>query len=146
MAAITPRNAINAQTMVTNWSAGVGRSAQKWSNGALNPRQLFNANPTAAQTAWGSGVQQAIADGAYASGLTKTDLNAMAASISGPGAQRYSASGTQKVAKYQAKAAALAQAEQQVLASLPADRSTPAARIARMNAWVQGMMALKGKI
>lgn len=138
------RAQIDPGTMTANWSAGVQRSGDKWAKGALKPRRMFNANPQAAASAWATGV--AAAQPTYQAGLTGTDLAAMEANITGVGAQRYSQAGTQKIAKFQKKAAALATAISTVVSSLPGDRSTASARITRMTQFATLMHAQKGKI
>lgn len=142
--AFNPRAQIDPNKMTTNWSAGVQRSGAKWAAGAINPRRMFNANPNAAAAAWTAGVSAAQPQ--YEKGLAATDLAVMEANINGVGQQRYSQAGTQKMQKFQKKATALASAISSVAASLPADRSTVQARIARMTAWANGMHAQKGKI
>jgi len=138
------RAQIDPGTMTTNWSAGVQRSGAKWASGALKPRRMFNANPQAASSAWAAGV--AAAQPTYQAGLSGTDLAVMEANINGVGQQRYSQAGTQKVAKFQKKAPALATAISTVVAGLPADRSSAQARIARMTQFATNMHAQKGKI
>lgn len=142
--AFTARQAINPQTMTANWSAGVQRSGAKWAAGALNPRRMFNANPQAAASSWAAGV--AAAQPAYQAGLSGADLAVMESNINGVGQQRYSQAGTQKAAKFNKKATALASAISTVVAALPADRSSAQARIARMTAFATAMHAQKGKI
>jgi len=147
MATITPTNQINAATMAANWGPGVTNNAQKWQKKTLNPRSLFNANPTAAQTAWSSGVQRALAAGTYATKLGAVDLSMMATAISTYGTTNYANSGTNKAAKYAAKTTALAAAESAVLSnvlSMPTGKG--ANNEARMLAWSRGMAAYKGKI
>jgi len=132
---ITVRSGINPQTMVTNWSAGVGRSGSKWASGALNPRRLFNADPTGSAASWQSGVSNAAP--AYAAGLQNTDLNAMANNITNVGVSRYQQSGTSKVAKYQAgtaKSIAATQAGLAAIANMP--RGKGANNIARSQAFL----------
>lgn len=138
------RAQIDPATMTANWSSGVQRSGDKWAKGALKPRRMFNANPQAAASAWAAGV--AAAQPTYQAGLAGADLAVMEANINGVGQQRYSQAGTQKFAKFQKKAAALASAISTVVSGLPADRSTAQARIARMTQFATNMHAQKGKI
>ena len=142
--AFQTRSAVDANTMATNWSSGVQRSGAKWAAGALKPRRMFNADPAGATAAWTAGVSAAAPS--YQSGLANADLATMESNINGVGQQRYSQAGTAKAAKFQKKAASLSSAISSVLSSLPADRSTPSARIARMTAFATGMHNLKGKI
>lgn len=147
MATITPTNQINATTMAANWGPGVVANAQKWMNKTLNPRTLFNANPTQAQTNWTAGVTAAAAKGTYATKLAAVNLTQMANGISTYGVANYGNSGTTKAAKYQAKTAALAAAETTVLASVLAmPKGKGANNNARMLAWANGMAAYKGTI
>lgn len=147
MATITPTTQINPQTMAANWGPGVSNNAQKWQKKALNPRRLFNADPTQNQANWAAGVARAQAQGTYASKLASVDLGAMATAISTYGTTNYAAAGTQKAAKYAAKTQALAAAETAVLqtvSSMPTGKG--ANNEARMLAWSRGMAAYKGKI
>ena len=147
MATITPTTTINPATMAANWGPGVQNNAQKWQTKTLNPRALFNANPTQNQANWVTGVQRAQAAGTYASKLAAVNLANMAAGISSYGTTNYAASGTQKAAKYAAKTQALAAAETAVRQSVDARPTGKGANNeARMLAWSRGMAAYKGKI
>lgn len=147
MATITPTTSVNPTTMAANWGPGVINNAQKWQKKTLSPRALFNANPTQMQANWTNGVNQAAAQGTYASKIAAVDLNQMATAISTYGTTNYAAAGTNKAAKYAAKTQALAAAETNVLqslASMPTGKG--ANNEARMLAWSRGMAAYKGKI
>ena len=147
MATITPTNTINPTTMASNWGPGVSNNAQKWMNKTLNPKVLFNQNPTQNQTNWIQGVQTAAANGTYATKLAAVNLANMATGIATYGVANYGASGTQKAAKYAAKTTALAAAETAVLQTvlaMPKGRGAPNNN--RMLAWANGMAAYKGKI
>jgi hypothetical protein len=147
MATITPTTSVNPTTMAANWGPGVINNAQKWQKKTLAPRALFNANPTQMQANWTNGVNQAAAQGTYASKIAAVDLNQMATAISTYGTTNYAAAGTNKAAKYAAKTQALAAAETNVLqtiASMPTGKG--ANNEARMLAWSRGMAAYKGKI
>jgi len=140
----TVRQSVNAATMVSGWQTGVARSGAKWAAGTLNPRRAFNASPQQNGANWAAGV--AAAQPRYVAGLTNVNLAAMEASINANGIPRYAAAAQSKVAKFQAKSAALAGAITAALAGLPADRSTTKARIARSTAFQTAMAANKGKI
>lgn len=147
MATITPTTQINAQNMAANWGPGVSNNAQKWQKKTLNPRALFNANPQQNQSNWMQGVNSAAAEGRYATKIAAVDLAQMATAISTYGTTNYAASGTQKAAKYAAKAPALAQALSavaQTVNSMPTGKG--ANNEARMLAQTRGMAAYKGKI
>jgi septum formation inhibitor MinC len=147
MATITPTTTINPATMAANWGPGVQNNAQKWQNKTLNPRTLFNQNPTQNQANWAAGVQKAQAAGTYAAKLSAVNMANMANAISTYGTTNYSASGTQKAAKYAAKTQALAAALTAVrstVESMPTGKG--ANNEARMLAWSRGMASYKGKI
>jgi hypothetical protein len=147
MATITPTTTINPTTMAANWGPGVTNNAQKWQNKTLNPRALFNANPTQNQANWTAGVQAAAAQGTYATKIQNVNLGTMATAISTYGTSNYAAAGTNKAAKYAAKAQALAAAESQVLATVSAmPKGRGANNNARMLAWSNGMATYRGKI
>lgn len=147
MATITATSTINPTTMAAHWGPGVTANAQKWLNKTLNPRALFNQNPTQNQANWITGVQAAAAQGTYAAKIAAVDLTAMANGISTYGVANYGAAGTQKAAKYSAKTVALAAAETSVLATVLAmPKGKGAANNARMLAWSTGMAAFKGRI
>ena len=130
----TPRTTIDPAAMVTAWSAGVGRSGAKWSKNTLNPRRMFNANPTKAAQNWTAGVSEAAPK--YAANLAATDLVGMEASIVGPGQTRFTQSGTQKVTKFKNKSQSLATLIAAAMAAVAnMDTSTPAARIAKSAAF-----------
>jgi hypothetical protein len=133
--------------MAANWGPGVSNNAQKWMNKTLNPRVLFNANPTQTAASWATGVQAAVANGSYATGLANTNMASMANGIATYGVAAYGASGTQKAANYAAKTQALAAAETQVLSTVLAmPKGKGANNNNRMLAWANGMAAYKGKI
>jgi len=144
---ITPRSGVNAASMAANWSKGVAGAAQKYVQGATNPRRLFNADPAGSQSSWANGVNNALTNNRYANGLSSTDLNQMATNITNFGGARYAQAGTAKAAKFTAKSSGLAAAissAQQSIANMP--RDTPQARIARSQAFQTAMLAFKGKI
>lgn len=147
MPSITPTTQVNAQTMAANWGPGVTNNAQKWQKKTLNPRAAFNANPQQNQQNWMAGVNNAAAQGTYASKIAAVDLNAMGNAIATYGTTNYAASGTQKAAKYAAKAPALAaalSAVAQTVNAMPTGKG--ANNEARMLAQTRGMAAYKGKI
>lgn len=147
MATITPTLNTNPTTMAANWSKGVAANAQKWLNKYLNPKAAFNANPTQAQQAWITGINAAQARNAYANGMQNADLTMAANNASTFGVTNYAASGTNKAAKYSAKAPALANAINAVRATVEAmPKGGLTNGIARMTAWANGMAAYKGKI
>jgi len=146
-ATITPTNQVNPTTMAANWGKGVAANAQKWLNKYLNPKSLFNANPQQAQTAYATGVQAAIANNTYATGMANANIAQAAANASQFGVNNYAQSGTSKAYKYSAKVNALAAAENSVLATVNAmPKGKGAPNEARMLAWSRGMSAYKGKI
>jgi len=147
MATITPTLQTNPTTMAANWSKGVAANAQKWLAKYLNPKAAFNANPTQSQASWMAGINAAIARNAYATGLANADLGMAATNASTFGVTNYAASGTNKAAKFAAKAPALASAinaVRQQVESMP--KGGLQNGIARMTAWATGMSAYKGKI
>jgi len=147
MATITPTLQTNPTTMAANWSKGVAANAQKWLAKYLAPKAAFNANPTQAQAAWITGIQGAMARNAYATGLGNADLTMAANNASTFGVTNYAASGTNKAAKFAAKAPALAAAINSVRATVEAmPKGGLQNGIARMTAWATGMSAYKGKI
>jgi acyl CoA:acetate/3-ketoacid CoA transferase alpha subunit len=147
MATITPTLQTNPTTMAANWSKGVTANAQKWLNKYLNPKAAFNANPQQSQAAWTTGIQAAQARNAYATGLQNADLTMAANNASTFGVTNYAASGTNKAAKYSAKAPALAAAINQVRTQVEAmPKGGLQNGIARATAWATGMSAYKGKI
>lgn len=148
MATITPTLTVNPANMAANWTKGVQNNGAKWLAKYLAPRALFNANPTAAQTAWLNGVQAAAAAGTYATnfGNPQVAINA-ANNAQAFGQTNYSNSGSQKAANYAAKTNNLASAISAVRATVEAmPNVTLADRNARMLAWSNGMAAYKGKI
>jgi hypothetical protein len=147
MATITPTSTINPATMAANWTKGVTNNSAKWLNKYLNPRALFNANPTGAQAAWQGGITRAISLGTYATKLAAADPTMAANNASTFGVQNYAASGTTKAAKYAAKTTNLASALSTVRATVLAmPNVTLQDRLARMTAMATGMAAYKGKI
>jgi len=147
MPTITPTTQINPQTMASNWGPGVTNNAQKWQKKALNPRRLFNADPTQNQANWTTGVQRAASLGTYAAKIAAVDPTVMGNAIATYGTTNYAAAGTNKAAKYAAKTQALAAAETAVLQTVNAMPTGKGANNeARMLAWARGMAAYKGKI
>ena len=146
---ITPTNTINPATMLANWTAGLQSPTNqaKLINKYLNPRALFNANPTAAQTSYAAGVTRAIQANKYANGMANANVNQAATNMQQYGGANWSAAGSSKAYKYQAIATALAAAETQVLATVNAlPKGKGANNQARMMAWYNGMSAYYGKI
>jgi len=147
MPSITPTTQVNASTMAANWGPGVTNNAQKWQKKTLSPRAAFNANPQQNQQNWMTGVNNAAAQGTYATKIAAVDLNAMGNAIATYGTTNYAASGTQKAAKYAAKAPALAAALSSVAQTVNAMPTGKGANNeARMLAQTRGMAAFKGKI
>src|SRR5258708_24043524 len=89
---ITPTLTVNPTTMTNNWSLGLQSptNQQKLINKYLNPKALYNANPTQSQQAWSTGVTRALAAGKYASGLANSDPNQAAANMQQYGGQHRS--------------------------------------------------------
>ena len=146
---ITPTLTVNPTTMTNNWSSGLQSptNQQKLINKYLNPKALYNANPTQSQQAWSTGVTRALAAGKYASGLAASDPNQAAANMQQYGGTNWSTAGTSKKYKYAAKATNLANAINAVLQTVNAmPKGRGANNIARMNAWAQGMSQYYGKI
>lgn len=147
MATITPTLATNPTTMTANWTKGVQANGQKWLAKYLAPKAAFNANPTQAQAAWINGINSAMARNAYATGLGNADLTMAANNATNFGMANYTASGTNKVAKYAAKAANLATAINSVRSQVEAmPKGGLQNGIARATAWMTLMSAYKGKI
>jgi hypothetical protein len=146
-ATITPTLNTNPTTMAANWSKGVAANAQKWLAKYLAPKAAFNANPTQAQAAWITGIQSAMARNAYANGMQNADLTMAANNASNFGVTNYAASGTNKAAKYAAKAPNLANAINTVRAQVEAmPKGGLQNGIARATQWMTLMSAYKGKI
>jgi len=146
-ATITPTSQVNAANMAANWSKGVANNGAKWLQKYLAPKALFNANPTAAQAAWQAGIQNAVANNSYATGMANANVQAAANNAQQFGQTNYVNAATTKAYKYTAKATSLAAAISAVsaqVASMP--RGKGANNNARMLAWAQGMAAYKGKI
>ncbi len=145
MATITPTNTINPTTMAANWSTGVRNNASKWLQKYLNPKAAFNANAAASQLAWQNAINAAIARNAYANNLAKADLTMAGTNATNFGMANYAASGTNKAAKFAAKAPALASAMTSLRATVNAMPSASLEdRIAKSAAWARGLAALKG--
>lgn len=147
MATITPTKTVDAGTMAANWGKGVSANSQKWLNKYLNPRRLFNADPTGAQNSWNTGIQKALSLNSYATGLQHADPNIAANNASQFGVNNYANAGTQKAYKYTRKSVSLAAALNavgQTVQGMP--RGKGANNEARMLAQTRGMAAYKGKI
>jgi len=146
---ITPTLTVDPTTMTNNWSAGLANptNQQKLINKYLNPKRLFNANPTQSQAAWQTGVTRAITANKYANGMANANTNQAATNMQNYGGTNWSNAGTSKKYKYAAVAPALATAINAVLATvnaMPTGRG--ANNQARMNAWFTGMSSYYGKI
>jgi hypothetical protein len=145
MANITPTLNIDPTVMANNWATGVAANAQKWLYKYLHPKALFNANPTQAQANWQAGINAAVARNAYSTNLGKASPSAAAQAASTYGVANYGASGTQKKAKFAAKAPGLASAMSSLRATIDAMPSASLQdRINRSVAWQNGLAALKG--
>ena len=149
MPPITPTNAVNPTTMIANWTAGLQNptNVQKLITKYNNPKRAFNANPTAAQTAYSAGVTRAIQANKYANGMANANLAQASANMTQYGGNNWSAAGTAKAYKYAAVAPALASAISSVSATVQAmPKGRGANNQARMLAWFNGMSAYYGKI
>lgn len=135
---------IDPTSMATNWSAGIARSGDKWAKGFANPRRDPRAAAAAASGTWAQNTAAAV--DRYRQNVGNYDADAAIANANNVGKGRYSQAGTQKAAKFQKKAAALASAIQAGLAAIPQDRSTYQARKARADAMQDFMHNQKGKI
>lgn len=149
MATITPTLNVDPNVMINNWSGGLANptNQQKLIAGYLAPRRAFNADPTAFQQAWITGITRAQSAGKYATGLQNANLTQAATNMQQYGGTNWSTAGTSKKYKYAAKAPALAAALNAVLAtvnSMPTGKG--ANNEARMLAWSRGMGAYYGKI
>lgn len=133
----------NPSAAADNWSKGVQASGAKLASGYANPRRDPKANPAASATAWQAGVANAAP--AYQTGIASYNADAAIASMNANGVSRYTQAATTKKANYANVAVQLIPAIQSAAAALPADRSTPAARDARMLAMVASMRGLRGK-
>jgi len=138
-----PRSSANPSNAADNWSKGVSASGSKLAAGYANPRRNPQANPAASAQAWQAGV--AAAQPAYQAGIAGYNADAAIASMNTNGVQRYTSAATTKKQNYATVAAQLIPAIQSAASSLPADRSTPAARDQRMIAMVAAMRNLRGK-
>jgi len=146
---MTPTLQIDPNVMAKNWSAGVGSpvNAQKLAYKYSHPKRAFNADPAGSQQAYQAGVTDAIARGAYATGLSAADANKAADAMTANGAASWSASGTTKAYKFQRKANSLAAALNAVRATVEAmPKGRGPNNTARMLAWKSGMEAYRGKI
>jgi hypothetical protein len=147
MATITPTSQVNAATMAANWSKGVAANSGKWLAKYLAPKALFNANPAASQAAWSAGIQTALANNSYATGMANANVAVAASNAQNFGQTNYANSGTNKAYKYTNKSASLAAAITAVSQQVQAmPRGKGANNNNRMLAWSQGMAAYKGKI
>jgi len=145
MATITATTAVNPTTMAANWKTGVANNSQKWLNKYLNPKALFNANPTQSQANWIAGCQSANAVNSYATGMADVNLTTVANAASTYGVINYAAAGTNKSANYANLTPALSQAISTVRAQVLAmPNATLQDRINRMTTWANGMAAYKG--
>ena len=146
---MTATTTVNPQTMTQNWQAGLQNPTNqaKLINKYSNPKVLFNANPTASQTALLNGVQRAVAANKYANSMAAADVNQAAANMQQYGGQNWSNAGTNKLYKFQRVAANLASAISSVKATVNAmPKGRGANNQARMNAWFTGMGSYYGKI
>jgi hypothetical protein len=146
---ITPTSSVDPTTMTNNWGTGVNNAnnAAKLVNKYLKPRRLFNADPTGAQQAYQSGVNNAIQQNTYATGMRNANTDQAAANMQQYGGNNWMTAGTSKKYKYAAKAASLANAINTVSASIASmPRGKGPNNIARMTAWATQMGAYKGKI
>ena len=149
MPPITPTLQVDPTVMTNNWSAGLQSptNQQKLIAKYLAPKRLFNADPAGAQQSWSTGVSRALAAGKYATGMQNANTNQAATNMQQYGGANWSTAGTSKKYKYAAKAAALAGAINNVLATVSAmPKGRGPNNQARMNAWFTGMSAYYGKI
>jgi len=146
---MTPTLQIDPSVMAQHWTSGVQNPAnsQKLAYKYSHPKKAFNADPQGSQTAYRSGVMDALNRGAYATGMQAADPNKAADNMTAYGANAWAASGTTKAYKFQRKSASLAAALNAVRAQVDAmPKGRGGNNLARMTAWANGMMAYKGKI
>ena len=144
---ITPTQTVNPTTMAANWGPGVRNNSAKWLAKYLAPKRLFNADPAGWAAAWQNGINEAIAAGTPQKKFAAADPNVAAANATAFGQTNFANSGTNKAAKYAAKAPALASLINSALAqisSLPKGKG--ANNENRMLTFTRAMAAGKGTI
>lgn len=149
MPPITPTLSVDPTVMTNNWSAGLQSPTNQAKLIAkyLKPKKLFNSDPAGSQQAWSTGVSKALAAGKYATGMQNANTDQAATNMQQYGGQNWSNAGTSKKYKYAAKAANLASAINNVMATVNSmPKGKGANNQARMNAWFTGMSAYYGKI
>jgi hypothetical protein len=75
--------------ITSKWSQRAGQAGQAYTAGVAAPRRPWQASTVAAAPNWASGVQAAVTNGRFASGVSKAGDSKWQAGASGKGAQRY---------------------------------------------------------
>lgn len=137
------RKQLSPQQMTANWTKYTSQAGDKLLNGYSNPRRDPQANAAQSAASYQTGTAAAVS--LYEKNLAGYDSNQAISNMKAFGVSRYTQAATQKANNYLKAATGLAPAIMNIVDSLPQDRSTPAARDARMTAMVQGLRGLRGK-
>jgi hypothetical protein len=142
--AFTIRNNLDPNAGTNNWSTAVAASGAKLLAGYTSPRRDPQGNVAQSAASWLNGVT--VAQPRYQAGLAGYSSAAAITTMQSVGVARYTQAATAKKANYAAVATILYPLISTGLSQLPTDRSTPAARQARMDAWFAYMSSLKGRV
>lgn len=131
-----------------NWGAGVRNASSKWSANLNAVVSTIGAKAAAATPNWQSAVSSQQAAAAYQRGVSNFDQAAFTATVNGAGQQKYSASGTTKVASYQNFAAVFGPKLQSIVSSInssnPRGPRGSAQNRARLNSYLDAVAATRG--
>lgn len=131
-----------------NWGTGVRSAAPKWSANLNAVVSTIGAKAAAASPNWQSAVASPQALSAYQKGVSNFDQTAFVTTVNGAGQQKYSASGTTKVAAYQNFASVFGPKLQSIVSSLnssnPRGPRGSAQNRARLNSYLDSVAATRG--
>ena len=128
-----------------NWSAGVTGATQKWSQGIANTQKDQAGRAVAAQAQLKANFNQSVDSGEWAAGVMRGGTPYWKAQSAAKSAN-YGTAATAGKDNYAKAAAGLYPYEAQLAASIDAMPSgSVAASKARVGAWIDGMVAVKGQ-
>ena len=137
------RKSTDAATATDRWSKGVQGSGAKLASGYANPRRDPKSAALAASDRWLQAVTAAQPQ--FNAGVNRYDADMAINTMNTVGQSRYTQAGVAKKDNYGSIAGPLLAAIAANTSALPADRSTPEAREARMIANVRGLRELRGQ-
>jgi hypothetical protein len=135
----------DAQTVLAKYKARSVAAAPDYVSGVVNTQKDIVGNAIAAIPLMQQNFNAAVQSGRVANGLRRIGTQGIKDAVQAKGSQAYTLGVQNADAKFLAGFGTLLQDEAQGLGQLPQDRSSDAARTARMLAWNTWMLGYKNR-